>query len=159
MGTSVFLSSLVVPPQNRHSQSPRQAQTLALVHHNLDPASLGLSVEFCKMGRVMMLTGFPGSSTGKESSCNVGDPSSIPGSGRFPWKRDRLPTPVLKGFPGGLDGKESTCNEGDLGSTLDWEDPLEEGMATHSGILTWRIPWTEEPGRLQSMGLQELDTT
>ena len=103
-----------------------------------------------------MLTGFPGSSTGKESSCNVGDPSSIPGSGRFPWKRDRLPTPVLKGFPGGLDGKESTCNEGDLGSTLDWEDPLEEGMATHSGILTWRIPWTEEPGRLQSMGSQRI---
>ena len=103
-----------------------------------------------------MLTGFPGSSTGKESSCNVGDPSSIPGSGRFPWKRDRLPTPVLKGFPGGLDGKESTCNEGDLGSTLDLEDPLEEGMATHSGILTWRIPWTEEPGRLQSMGSQRI---
>jgi len=39
------------------------------------------------------------------------------------------------------------------------EDPLEEGMATHSSILAWRIPWTEEPGRLQSMGLQESDTT
>ena len=38
--------------------------------------------------------------------------------------------------------------------SLGWEDPLEKGMATHSGILTWRIPWTEEPGRLQSMGLQ-----
>ena len=35
---------------------------------------------------------------------------------------------------------------------LDWEDPLEEGMVTHSSILAWRIPWTEEPGRLQSMG-------
>ena len=33
-----------------------------------------------------------------------------------------------------------------------WEDPLEEGMATHSGILAWEIPWIEEPGRLQSMG-------
>ena len=33
-----------------------------------------------------------------------------------------------------------------------WEDPLEEGMAIHSGILAWRILWTEEPGRLQSMG-------
>ena len=43
--------------------------------------------------------------------------------------------------------------------SLGWEDPLEEGMATHSGILAWRIPWTEEPGRLQSMGFQELDTT
>ena len=37
-----------------------------------------------------------------------------------------------------------------------WEDPLAEGMATHSSILAWRIPWTEEPGRLQSMGLQRL---
>ena len=36
--------------------------------------------------------------------------------------------------------------------SLDWEDPLEEGMAAHSCILAWRIPWTEEPGRLQSMG-------
>ena len=39
------------------------------------------------------------------------------------------------------------------------EDPLEKEMATHSGIITWRIPWTEELGRLQSMGLQESDTT
>ena len=38
--------------------------------------------------------------------------------------------------------------------SLGWEDPLEEGTATHSSILAWRIPWTEEPGRLQSMGLQ-----
>ena len=42
---------------------------------------------------------------------------------------------------------------------LGWEDPLEKKMATHSGIHTWRIPWTEEPGRLQSMGLRELDMT
>ena len=39
--------------------------------------------------------------------------------------------------------------------TLGWEDPLEESMATHSTILAWRIPWTEEPGRLQSLGLQK----
>ena len=50
--------------------------------------------------------------------------------------------------------------------SLSWEDPLKEGMATHSSILAWRILWTEEPGRLQSMGLQrvgqghiDLDTT
>ena len=40
--------------------------------------------------------------------------------------------------------------------SLGWEDPLEKGMATHSSILTWRIPWTEEPGWLQSMGLQKV---
>ena len=39
------------------------------------------------------------------------------------------------------------------------EDPLEKEMATHSSILSWRIPWTEEPGGLQSMGLKESDTT
>ena len=38
--------------------------------------------------------------------------------------------------------------------SLDWEDPLDKGMATHSGVLAWRIPWTEEPGGLQSMGSQ-----
>ena len=42
--------------------------------------------------------------------------------------------------------------------SLGWEDPLKEGMATHSSILAWRIPWTEEPGRLQSIVLQR-DTT
>ena len=40
--------------------------------------------------------------------------------------------------------------------SLDWEDPLEKGKATHSSILTWRIPWTEEPGRLQSMESQRV---
>ena len=40
--------------------------------------------------------------------------------------------------------------------TLGWEDPLEKEMATHSSILVWRIPWTEEPGELQSVGSQRL---
>ena len=40
--------------------------------------------------------------------------------------------------------------------SLGWEDPLEEGMATHSSILAWRILWTEEPGGLQSMGSQKV---
>ena len=43
--------------------------------------------------------------------------------------------------------------------SLGQEDPLEKGMVTHSSILAWRIPWTEEPGGLQSMGLQESVTT
>ena len=42
--------------------------------------------------------------------------------------------------------------------SLGGDDPLEKGIATHSSILAWRIPWTEEPGRLSSMGSQELDT-
>ena len=40
--------------------------------------------------------------------------------------------------------------------SLSWEDPLEEGMATPSSVLAWRIPWTEEPGRVQSMGPQRV---
>ena len=40
---------------------------------------------------------------------------------------------------------------------LSWEDPPKEGMATHSSILAWRIPWTEEPGRLQSIGSQRVE--
>ena len=59
------------------------------------------------------------------------------------------------GFPSGSNGKESACNAGDLGSIPCGEDPL-EGMATHSSILAWRIPWTEESGWLQSMGSQRV---
>ena len=51
--------------------------------------------------------------------------------------------------------KSPPANEGDILS-LGQEDPLEKGMATHSKILAWRVPWTEEPGRLQSMGLQRV---
>ena len=55
------------------------------------------------------------------------------------------------GFPGGSDSKESACSAGDLGS-----DPLEEGLAPHSSILAWRIPWTEEPGGQQSVESQRV---
>ena len=58
-------------------------------------------------------------------------------------------------FPGGSGGKESACSAGDTRDTrrsLSREDPLEKEMATHSSILAWEITWTEEPGRLQSMG-------
>ena len=41
--------------------------------------------------------------------------------------------------------------------SLGWEDPLEKGITTHSSLLAWRIPWTEEPGQLQSMGLQRVE--
>ena len=54
----------------------------------------------------------------------------------------------------GSDSKESARSVGDLGS-LSQEDPLEKEMKTHSRILAWRIPWTEEPSGLQSMGRKE----
>ena len=57
------------------------------------------------------------------------------------------------GFPGGSVVKNHLPIQ--VGP-LDWEDPLEKGMATHSSILAWKIPWTEEPGGLQSMGSQSI---
>ena len=60
------------------------------------------------------------------------------------------------GSPGGSDGEESACSAGDLVGPLGWADLLEEGTATHSSILAWRIPWTAEPGGLQSTGLQRV---
>ena len=53
--------------------------------------------------------------------------------------------------PGGSDGKASVCIVETWVGSLGGEDPLEEGTATHSSIIVWRIPWTEEPGRLHSM--------
>ena len=100
--------------------------------------------------------GFPGSSAGKIFSCNAGNPSSIPWSERIPWKRDRLCTPVFLGFPGGSDGKESAATRKTWVRSLGQEDPLEKEMATHSSVLAWRIPWTEEPGGLQSVGSQRV---
>ena len=63
---------------------------------------------------------------------------------------------MVVGFPSGSDGKESDCNVETRVQSLGWEDPLEKGMATHSNILAWRIPWTEEPGGRQSMGSQRI---
>ena len=65
------------------------------------------------------------------------------------------------GFPGGSVVKnmpamqENTCNTRDTGQSLGRQDPLEKEMATYSSILAWEIPWIEEPGRLQSRGLQK----
>ena len=63
---------------------------------------------------------------------------------------------TLKGFPGGSDGKESAYILRDLVQSLGGEDTLEKGMATHSSILAWKIPRTDEPGGLLSMGSQRL---
>ena len=59
---------------------------------------------------------------------------------------------MVKNLPASADVRDSGLIPGS-------EDPLEEVMATNSSILAWRIPWTEEPGRLQAIGLQESDMT
>ena len=60
------------------------------------------------------------------------------------------------GFPGGSVGKESASNAGDLGLIPGSGRSPGEEMATHSSTLAWKIPWTEKPGRLQSMGSQSV---
>ena len=61
------------------------------------------------------------------------------------------------GFPGGSAVKNLPAVQETQVQSLGQEDTLEEGMATHSGILAWRIPWAEGPGRLQSIGLHRVE--
>ena len=97
---------------------------------------------------------FLGSSAGKESACNVGDPSLIPRSGRSP--REELGYPLQYSWASlvGQMVKNPPAMWETGVQSLGWEDPLEKGMTTPSSILAWRIQWSEEPGGLQSMGSQ-----
>ena len=80
---------------------------------------------------------FPDSSARNESTCNVADPWFDSWVKKFPWSRDRLPTPVFLGFPGDSEGKESACNAGDLGSILGWGRSLGGG---HDNSLQYSCP-------------------
>ena len=64
----------------------------------------------------------------------------------------------FRGFARGSLIKNLPAKAGEVGSILGQDDPLEDEMATHSSILAWRIPWTEEPGGLQSMGVAKSRT-
>ena len=76
--------------------------------------------------------------------------------GKIPWRRDRLPTLVSSvSLVAQLMMNLPTMQETWVQS-LGWEDSLEEGVATHASFLAWRIPWTEEPGGLQFMGLKRV---
>ena len=101
--------------------------------------------------RYIILKGFPGSSAGKESTCDAGDPSSILGSGRsigevigypFQYSWASLLVQLVKNLP-------AMCET--WVQSLGWKDPLEKGKATYSSILAWRNPWI-----IQSMGLQRV---
>ena len=88
----------------------------------------------------------------------MGEPGGLPSVGLHRVGHDWSDLAVYKlGFPNGSVAKNLTSIQ-EPQKTRVWslgrEDPLEEGIATHSSILAWRIPWTEEPGKLQSMGLQ-----
>ena len=104
----------------------------------------------------MRVPHFPDSSGGKESACNAGDLSSVPGLGRSPGERMGYPLQYSWASLVAHMVKNLPAMQDTWVRPLGWEDPLEEGMATHSSILAWRIPWTEELGGLQSMGLQRV---
>ena len=94
-----------------------------------------------------------------ESACNTGDPGSIPGSGSSPTKVIGYPLQYSSAYLVAQMVKNPPAMWETWVRSLDWEDLLEKEMATHSSILTWKIPWTEEPGKQQSMGRKESDTT
>ena len=99
-----------------------------------------------------VVLGLPGSSAAKESTYNVGDPASIPGS-KILWRRDRLRTPVFLGFPGGSAGKESPAIWETWVRSLGWEDPLEKKRRPTP------VFWPGEFHELYSpWGHKELDT-
>ena len=85
-----------------------------------------------------------------------GRPGLDPWVEKIPWRGDKLPTPVFLGFPGDSDGKEFTCNAGELGLIPELGRCPGEGKGNPFQFLAWRIPWTEEPGGLQSMGSQRV---
>ena len=96
------------------------------------------------------MSGLPSSSAGKESACNAGDPDSIPGSGRSPEKGIGYPLQYSWASLVALTVKNPSAKQETWVRSLDWKDPLEEGMATHSSILAWRLfmagysPWCKE---------------
>ena len=109
---------------------------------------------------VNLQVNFPGGSEGKVSACNVADLVSILGLGRFPGEGNGKPTPVL--LPGKSHGRRSLVGYTVHGVANSWTrlsdftftfhfHALEKEMATHSSVLAWRIPWTEEPGTCSSV--------
>ena len=114
---------------------------VAITTYKEDGESIGLGVEY-KLVTFKVFLGFPDSSVGKESTFNAGNPGSIPGSGRsteegvgyplrYSWAS--LVAQLVKNLPAIRETRVRS---------LDWEDPLEKGTATHPSILAWKIPWT-----------------
>ena len=100
--------------------------------------------------------GFPDSSVDKESACNARNPGSIPGLERSPGEGKGYPlqyswaslvAQLVKNLPAVQEAWVQSLSQ---------EDPLEKGMVTHSSVLAWRSPWTEEPGGPQSMESQRV---
>ena len=119
--------------------------TVALILQTFVSEAMSLFLICC----LCLSSGFPDSSVGKESTCNAGDPSSIPGSGRSAGKGIGYPlqyswVSLVAQLVKNLPARRETWVR-----SLGWENPLEKRKATHSSILAWRIP----------RGHKESDTT
>ena len=104
---------------------------------------------------------FPFSPGEDMSAENWGEESAKPAPGRLKYRiaffiASQCPVVSASLHPWYSDGKESACSVETQVQSLGWEDPLEKGKVTHSSILAWEIPWTEDPGGLQSMGSQRV---
>ena len=97
--------------------------------------------DFWDFNLLITYEGFPHSSVVKESTCNAGDPSSIPGSERSPRKEIGYPLQYSWASLVARLVKNLPAMWETWVWSLGWEDPLEKGKATHSSILAWRIPW------------------
>ena len=107
----------------------------------------------------MKSKGFPDSSVGKVSACNAGDPGSIPGSGRSSGEGIGYPLQYCWGSLMAQLVRNPPVMQETWVQSLGWEDTLEKEKATHSSILAWEIPWTREPGRLQSIASHMIEAT
>ena len=104
---------------------------------------------------------FPGGSDGKESACSVGDLGSIPGLGRSSGEGIGYPLQYSWASLVAQLVKNPPAMWETWVQSLGWEDPLEKGKATHSSILTWRIPWTVDSpwGRKESDVTEQLSVS
>ena len=105
---------------------------------------------------IVFLSGFPGISADEESACNIGDPSLIPELGRSPGKRIGYPLQYSWASLVAQSVKNPSAMQRTGFDPWVGKFPLEKGMVTHFSMLAWRIPWTEDPDGLQSMGLQRV---
>ena len=100
----------------------------------------------------LLFTDFPGGLADKESTCNAGDPSSIPRLGRSTGEWIGYPLQYSWASPVAQLVKNPPVMREIWVRSLGWEDPLEKGKATHSNIPAWRIPWTVYSMRSQRVG-------
>ena len=138
-------------------------QLMSLYWYNIITQNLGFIlgftfgvVHYMVLGKCIMTYGLPWCSAGKESTCNAGDPDSIPGSGRSPGERIGYPLQYSWASLVAQTVKNPPAIKETWVQFLGWEDPLERAWQPTPVFLPGESPRTEEPGGLQSMGSQKV---